>query len=90
MLSTTLVEDVELSELRAKRFIEDMPSKEFKIVANKDGKAEIKCLICFPPKKFALFGRPGFESRIKTHANTNEHIKQRQSLKECGNKRQSA
>ena len=43
---TTLVENVELTELRAKCFIENMPSNEFKIVANKEGKAEIECLIC--------------------------------------------
>ena len=41
----------------------------------------------FRSKKLALFGPSEFESRIKTHANSNEHIKQRQSLKQYGNKR---
>ena len=61
----TLAEDVELTELRAKHFIENMPSKQFTIVGNKDRKAEIESLICFPPKNLPCLVVQNLKAELK-------------------------
>ena len=70
--SEDIASSVELSEIQAKRFVENEAPGEFKI-DDKDGNIALVCLFCHS-KAFQLAGRPSYKTRVRDHMKSKRHL----------------